>query len=103
MKKYLDKRTLCLAGAAILLAGSTAVGSAMAYFTTYATASGGAEVSLGFTQTIPEETIYNGAKHIVIKNQGDYGCFVRVKVLTGDQYKDILDIHGDGWTTMKLK
>ncbi len=98
MKKYLDKRTLCLTGAAILLAGSTAVGSAMAYFTTYATASGGAEVSLGFTQTVPEEKIYDGAKHIVIKNQGDYGCFVRVKVLTGDKYKNILDIHGDGWT-----
>lgn len=98
MKKYLNKKTFCLAGAAVLLAGSVTVGSALAYFTTYATASGGAEVSLGFTQTEPEEEVYNKTKHIVISNEGDFECFVRVKILAGEKYKDVLNIYGEGWT-----
>ena len=40
----MKKQSFCLAAAALLLAGSMTVGSAIAYFTTYATASGGAEV-----------------------------------------------------------
>lgn len=97
MKKHL--KSLALAGAALLLAGSVTVGTAMAYFTTYATASGGAEVSLGFTTTEPGEQFIDGAKHIVIENTGDYDCFVRVRILFGDKYKDYVDVHGENWET----
>ena len=40
---------LCLAAAALTLAMGVSVGSAMAYFTTYASASGGASLSLSNT------------------------------------------------------
>ena len=40
MKKSFNKKNLCLAAAALTLTAGLSVGSAMAYFTTYATASG---------------------------------------------------------------
>ena len=43
---------LCLAAAALTLTMGVSVGSAMAYFTTYASASGGASLSLSNTVTI---------------------------------------------------
>lgn len=97
MEKYLGKKSLCLAGAALLLAGSVTVGSAMAYFTTYATASGGAEVSLGFTQTVPGEEIVDWTKRIVVQNTGDTDCYVRVRLFAGEKYQEGLDISGEGW------
>lgn len=98
MKKFLKKRTLCLAGVALLLTGSLTVGRAMAYFTTYATATGGARVDLGFTTTKPNEEVYDWTKHIVIDNVGEHECYVRVKVLAGDKYKDGLQISGTNWS-----
>ena len=98
MKKHGNRKTLCLAAAAVCLAGSLAVGSALAYFTTYATADGGARVILEPSQTELEEEIYDKTKHIAVRNDGDTDCFVRVQVLTGELYKDILEIHGNGWT-----
>lgn len=96
-KALLGKKSLCLAGAALCLAGSVTVGSAIAYFTTYATASGTAEVSLGFTETEPEENFVNGAKHILIKNTGPSDCFVRVRILYGEQYEPYIHIDGKNW------
>ncbi len=98
MKKYLNKKILCLAGAVLLLSASGAAGRAMAYFTTYVTASGGASVSLGFTHTVPQEEIVDWTKRIVVENQGDYDCFVRVKVFAGQKYQEGLGISGQGWT-----
>lgn len=97
MKEHLGKKSLCLAGAALLLAGSMTVGSAMAYFTTYATASGGAEVSLDFTQTEPGEEVVDWTKRITVQNTGSVDCFVRVKLFAGKKYLDGLDISGEGW------
>ena len=90
MKKCLDKKTIGMAAAALSLAAAISTGSAMAYFTTYATAGGGAAISLGFTQTVPEETVSSWTKHVSIKNTGDRECFVRVKAFAGETYQDAL-------------
>ena len=57
MKKKFSKKSLCLAAAALALTAGLSVNSAMAYFTTYATAAGGVTISLGSTTTVPEETV----------------------------------------------
>ena len=86
MKKRFSKN-FCLAAAALTLTAGISVGSAMAYFTTYATASGGAVISLGSTTIVPEEEVIGMEKRISVKNTGDYECFVRVKVFAGDKYQ----------------
>lgn len=83
-----NKRNMFLALTALVLTMSIGIGSAMAYFTTYAIAKGGIEIDLGFTQTLPEEEVVNGKKEITLKNIGDYDCYVRLKALTGNAYKD---------------
>ena len=70
MKKKLNKKTLCLTAAALTLTAGLSVGSAMAYFTTYVTAQGGQELSLGFTEVIPDEEVSDWTKHIKIENTG---------------------------------
>lgn len=87
MKKSKIK-TICLSAAALVLVLSVMIGTAMAYFTTYATAEGGVTLDLGYAQTEIEEEVVNGKKQIVLNNTGDYDCYVRVKALTGDAYKD---------------
>ena len=44
-------KTICLTLAALIMAAGITVGTAMAYFTTYVTADGGAVLILGFTDT----------------------------------------------------
>ena len=82
MKKRFSKN-FCLAAAALTLTAGISVGSAMAYFTTYATA----VISLGSTTIVPEEEVVGMEKRISVKNTGDYECFVRVKVFAGDKYQ----------------
>ena len=86
MKKS-KMKTICLSVAALVLVMSVMIGTAMAYFTTYATAKGGVTLDLGFTETETEEEVINGKKQIVLKNTGDYDCYVRLKALTGDAHK----------------
>lgn len=90
MKKKISKKTICLKMAAMALVAGLSINSVMAYFTTYATAEGGAVLDLGFTKTIPKENVVDGRKEIVLTNKGDYDCYVRLKALTGDAYKDSL-------------
>lgn len=90
MKKVWNKKTVGLAAAACLLVAGTAVGGTMAYFTTYAEADGTQEIQLGMTTTIPQEEVSNWTKHIRIANEGDYDCYVRVKVFAGNQLEDRL-------------
>ena len=73
--RKLHKKPLVLAAAAIALTGSLTVGSAMAYFTTYATAGGGVKMNMGFTTTVPDEKIDEKGKHVTIINKGDYELF----------------------------
>ena len=84
------KKSTCLAAAALILTAGLMVGETMAYFTTYATAEGGVEIDLGFTDTDIDENVVNGKKEIVLKNTGDYDCYVRLKALTGDAYQGSL-------------
>lgn len=95
MRRKFDKKPVILATAALALTAALTVGSAMAYFTTYSTASGGVKMDMGFTETIPEEKVDTDGKHITIKNVGDYECFVRVKVFAEREvdYKP-----SEGWT-----
>lgn len=86
MKKNMTK-TICLAAAALLLTLGMTVGTAMAYFTTYAAADGGVTLDLGFTKTTIDEDVVNEKKEIVLKNTGDFDCYVRLKVLVGDAHK----------------
>lgn len=91
---------LCLAAAALTLTMGVSVGSAMAYFTTYASASGGASLSLSNTVTIPEEQVIDWTKHVTIRNTGDVDCFVRVRAFAGETYQDGLTYADDEgkWT-----
>lgn len=94
MRKKFNKKPIVLAAAAFVLTGTLAVGSAMAYFTTFVTAEGSVPLNMGFTETEVEDEVDSAGKHITIKNTGDYDCFVRVKVFSTIE----LGYHaGDGW------
>ena len=86
MKK--SKMKICLSIAALVMALSVMIGTAMAYFTTYAVAEGGVTLDLGFAQTEINEEVVNGKKQIVLTNTGDNDCYVRVKALTVEAHKD---------------
>ena len=86
--RKLHKKPLIMAAATLALTGTLAVGSAMAYFTTYSTAGGGVKMNMGFTETVPKEEVDKDGKHITIENTGDYECYVRVKVFAGSQYQE---------------
>ena len=86
MKKSFNKKTLCLAGTALLLtAGLSEV-------------SGGVTLNLGTTTTVPDETVDNWTKHVTVQNTGDYDCFVRVRAFAGAQYQDGLTYSGNNWS-----
>lgn len=95
--RKLHKKPLIMAAATLALTGTLAVGSAMAYFTTYTTAGGGVKMNMGFTETIPIETVKDG-KHVTIKNIGNYDCFVRVKAFAPVAVALTYNAPDGGWT-----
>ena len=96
MKKCLSKKAIALTAAALTLTMGLSVGTAMAYFTTYTEAAGGVPLELGFTTTVPSETVDNWTKHVTIANTGNQDCYVRVKAFAGSAYA--LQYTGDNWT-----
>lgn len=90
MIRRFGKTGTVLAAAALALVFCLGVDSAMAYFTTYATAGGEAGVRLGFATTVPQETVSDWTKHVTIANTGDQDCFVRVKAFAGADYQELL-------------
>ena len=81
--------------AVVLVLGSS-IGTALAYFTTYAPAKGGYVIHLG-EETEIEEEFSDWTKHVVITSREDSsGVFVRVKAFSGEAYP--LEISGTGWT-----
>lgn len=86
MMKKINKKTLGLAAAAVVLTGSLAVGSVYAYFTTYSEAEGAVVFELGTTSTVPREEVVEGRKIVSIENTGDYDCYIRVKAYAGNDY-----------------
>lgn len=85
-ERRIRKRTFWLAAAALALVGIAGLDQAMAYFTTYVTASGGYPVTLGYETEIEEE-VSDMTKRIVISNTGESDCYVRVKVFSGSQFE----------------
>ena len=61
MKRFSISKKVWLTAAAVALTAGISLPGAMAYFTTYASASGGASLSLSNTVTIPEEQVRRGA------------------------------------------
>lgn len=97
LKKFTKSKAAPCAAAAValsLLAG-TMVGPAYAYFTTYVAAEGGFQLKFGTTTTITE-TFENWTKHVVITNEGENPCFVRVAIFGPEGYP--LEIVGEGWS-----
>ena len=102
MKNKFNKKIICLAAAAIVLTAGVSIKDAMAYFTTYVVSEGKEELKLGFTETEVQEEVKDGKKIVVIKNTGTADCYVRVRAITAEQYKNSLtDAEPDGadnWT-----
>lgn len=102
MKRFSISKKVWLTAAAVALTAGISLPGAMAYFTTYASAGGGAVLELGHTTEI-EEDFSDWTKDIRVTNTGDVDCYVRVKVLAGSQFTEpgsqfALDISGDGWS-----
>lgn len=82
MRRKRTRRTIVLAAAAMALTAGLSVKGTMAYFTTYATASGKVQMDMGFTEITPLDDVDRSGKHAGVKNTGDYDCFVRMKVIS---------------------
>lgn len=79
------KKIMTLSVAALILVGSMTIQSAMAYFTTYVSASGSHKVNIGAQTTIQEE-VSQMTKHISVQNTSAVNdCYVRVKIFSGSQ------------------
>ena len=99
MNNSRNKRMIALGAAAFLLTAGAAADRAMAYFTTYVEASGGQELHLGFTTTIPSEEVSDWTKNITVSNTGEQSCYARVKVLAGSSYAlNFTDHSGGNWS-----
>ena len=101
MRKKWNKKPVILTAAALALTGAVSVGSALAYFTIYTTASGGVQMDMGFTDTTIDEEIEGGTKVITIRNTGDYDCYVRVQIFADSviDYDALMaNTDGTGWS-----
>ena len=92
------KKKIYLAAAALMIVATLGIGSAMAYFTTYVLADGGVKVSMGSTVTVPQEKVEEGQKFIQIKNEGNYDCWVRIKVFAGAEHEFVYADESGKWT-----
>lgn len=90
MKKNMSKKSCGLALMALILTMGISVGGVMAYFTTYTEAKGEITMELSYPDVDIEEKVVDGKKEITLLNTGTEACYVRVKALTGDAYKDDL-------------
>lgn len=101
MKKMFKNKLIPMV-IALVLCLSASIGFALAYFSDYEEAAGGATLHLG-GRTELDEGDKTDAKHIVIKNTGDEAglqtdMIVRVAIF-GDEYMQPLDFngHADDW------
>lgn len=87
MKKLFKNKSFWAVAICLALVAGVTVKSAMAYFTTYVTAKGGYEISLGYESEI-EEKVENKQKIVTLKNTGNQAEYVRVKVFTAEELAD---------------
>ena len=79
-----QKKILGLTAAAFLLTAGVCVRPALAYFTTHVSASGGHELQLDFTTTVPKDEVRQWVKYLAVENTGTEACYVRVKAFAGE-------------------
>ena len=98
----MKRKHLILALLAIVLVLGAAIGPAMAYFSTYTTASGRVPIELG-DETEIEERWLDWTKQIAITNQKGQPVFVRARAYSGMTYPATTDAtedwyrDGDWW------
>ncbi|MCI9338386.1 MAG: hypothetical protein HFH93_12790 [Lachnospiraceae bacterium] len=79
------KKTACMAAVALALVAGACAGSARAYFTTFATAKGGHQITVDTKSQITEQ-FSDWTKRIRLDNTGTAECYVRVRVFAGSTY-----------------
>ncbi len=82
--------------AAAMVLSATIAGPAESYFTTYVTAQGGYTLRLHDVEVIPHESVDANVKNISVQNTGESECYVRVRVVSGQQVP--VAYAGAGWT-----
>ena len=95
------KRNLILATLAVVLVICASIAPAMAYFTSYAQASGGIPVALGDHGYIEEDPVTDMTKTIRIQNADDSleDVYIRASYTVPENLKDRTTVTpGDGWT-----
>jgi len=96
MKRF-RSLTIILAAVSAALLVAAGIGSAIAYFTTYAEAQGTRVVNFSHREEITEE-VGELSKAITITNQADsQPVYVRARAYTGAQYASRLQTSGTGW------
>ena len=83
----MKRKNILTAVAAALTAGlvlTAAAGEALAYFTTYTSASGSYAIDLG-SDTRIEEEYSNRTKRLVVSNDGTQPVYVRARAFSGSQ------------------
>ncbi|MCI9647576.1 MAG: hypothetical protein HFH40_12435 [Lachnospiraceae bacterium] len=94
----MKKRSIFLAALAAVMIAAGTVGSAWAYFTTYAEAQGGYPISLG-DETRIEEEFSDWTKHIAITSAEDSEpAYIRVKAFSGSEYTLVYSDASGKWT-----
>lgn len=90
MKNSKIKKIIGLIVAAFVLTVSINIDNALAYFTTFATATGGITMNLSATNTEinEEKQVVDGLKKVSVENKSTVDCYVRIKVFVGDKYKN---------------
>lgn len=93
----MKKKHIFLLALTIALILATSLNSALAYFTTYATARGGKVIELGGTHI--EEGFSNWTQRVVITNDADgQPVYVRAKAFAGSQYVLQYNDDSDRWS-----
>lgn len=91
-------RPVLIALLAIILAAGTGIGTAWAYFTTFATAKGSYTLKLGDRSDI-EEDVTEGKKEVAISVSDDsQPVFIRLKAFSGEEYSLKYQSESDKWT-----
>ena len=100
----MKKKHLFLAALAIILILSASIGTAVAYFTTYAGANGGYVIHLGHKTVIDDRVLKGNVKQVIIHNEADpgdengkYPVFVRAQVFAGSDCTATLNASSSGW------
>ena len=94
----MKKKSIFVAAFAAAMVAAESVGSAWAYFTTYADAQGGYTISLG-DETRVEEEFSDWTKHIAVTSaEGSEPTYIRVKAFSGSQYQLVFSDKAGKWS-----